>query len=108
MMIRAAAIAAAFISILAGLSIWQITRVRELKKLKQETTDNLLLPDEKTIIHFLKENGFESTQSRLVKETGLSKVQVHRILSRLEAKGVLEKHKYGLTNKIVLKKELFE
>jgi len=35
-------------------------------------------------------------------------VQVHRAIKRLEAKGVLEKHDYGLTNKIILKKEFVE
>jgi len=56
----------------------------------------------------LRSSHYESTQSRLAKETGLGKVQVHRAIKRLEAKGLIEKHDYGLTNKILLKKELFE
>ena len=66
------------------------------------------MPDEKKIIDVLKASSFESTQSKIVRETGLSKVQAHRAIKRLESKGVLEKHDYGLTNKIILKKELFE
>ncbi|MDD5162654.1 MAG: hypothetical protein PHD95_00415 [Candidatus ainarchaeum sp.] len=101
-------IAGAVVSILAGIVIWSLVREKEIKAIKQETTNSLLLPDEKKIIDTLKKANFESTQSKLVKETGLSKVQVHRTIKRLESKGVLEKHNYGLTNKIILKKEFFE
>ncbi|MFH1234488.1 MAG: helix-turn-helix domain-containing protein [Candidatus Diapherotrites archaeon] len=96
------------LSILAGLSIWNLIRKKEIKKIKQETANNLLLPDEKKVIDALKKSNFEMAQAKLAKETGMSKVQVHRAIKRLEAKGVLEKHSYGLTNKIILKKELFD
>ncbi len=101
-------IAGAVVAILAGITIWNLIREKEIKAIKQETANNLLLPDEKKVIDTLKKANFESTQSKLVKETGLSKVQVHRTIKRLESKGVLEKHNYGLTNKIILKKEFFE
>ncbi len=96
------------IALLAGIAIWNLSREKEISHVKREMANNLLLPDEKKIIDSLKESNYESTQSKLVRETGLSKVQVHRTIKRLEAKGVLEKHNYGLTNKIILKKELFE
>ena len=96
------------IAILAGFAIWGLIREKEIKSIKQETANNLLLPDEKAVINYLKKCGFESTQSKLAKETGFNKVQVHRAIKRLESKGVLEKHEYGLTNKIILKKEIFE
>ena len=96
------------VSIIAGLTIWSITREKEIKSIKEQTADNLMLPDEKAVINYLKRSGFESTQAKLAKETGLNKVQVHRVVKRLESKGIVEKHDYGLTNKILLKKELFE
>lgn len=96
------------ISILAGIAIFSLLKEKEIKKIKQETADHLLLPEERRILEVLKKTGFESTQSYLVKETGLTRVQVHRTIQRLESKGILEKHPYGLTNKIVLKKEVFE
>ncbi|MFH1256118.1 MAG: hypothetical protein V1494_02390 [Candidatus Diapherotrites archaeon] len=96
------------IAISAGIAIWFLIREKEIKKIKQETANNLLLPDEKAVIEALKKSNFESTQAKLAKEAGMNKVQVHRAIKRLEAKGVLEKHGYGLTNKILLKKELFE
>lgn len=96
------------ISLLAGITIWSLTHEKEIKKIKQETANNLLLPEERTVIEVLKQSGYELTQNKLAKETGLNKVQIHRTVSRLETKGILEKHKYGLTNKIILKKEIFE
>jgi hypothetical protein len=101
-------LAGAIVSILAGIAIWNLAREKEIKQIRQETANNLLLPDEKKIIETLKKFDYELTQARLVKETGLGKVQVHRVIKRLEAKGILEKHDYGLTNKIILKKEFFE
>jgi uncharacterized membrane protein len=98
----------AMVSILAGMAIWNITREKERKSIRQETADNLLLPDEKKIIDALKKSKYEMKQSSLAKETGLSKVQVHRAVKRLESRGILEKHAYGLTNKIILNKKLFE
>jgi hypothetical protein len=96
------------ISISAGLTISSLTRQKEIKAIKKEVASNMLLPDEKAIVEVLKNSNFESTQAKLARETGLNKVQVHRAIKRLESKGVLEKHDYGLTNKIILKKEFFE
>jgi len=94
------------IALIAGLSIWQIIREREIKSIKAEMADNLLMPDEKKIIEVLRRSNSEATQSMLAKETGMNKVQIHRSIKRLEAKGIVEKHDYGMTNKIILKKEL--
>jgi len=96
------------ISLACGFTIMSITREKEIKKIKQETADYLLLPDEKKIIEALKRNNYTLAQSKITIDSGLNKVQVHRVLKRLEMKGLIEKHDFGLTNKIVLKKELFE
>lgn len=42
-------------------------------------------------------------QNELVEKTSLSKVKVTRILDRLEAKGLVERRRRGMTNIIVLK-----
>ena len=101
-------LASGLISLAAGVTIWRITREKEIKKIRQEAADYLLLPDEKKVIDVLKHGNYALPQNKITKESGLSKVQVHRVLKRLEAKGLIEKHEYGLTNKIILKKELFE
>lgn len=96
------------IALLAGIAIWQLVREKEIKTAKQEIAKNLLLPDEKAVVEALRKFDFELTQAKIAKETGLSKVQVHRAIRRLESRGMVEKHEYGLTNKIILKKEFFE
>ena len=95
------------IMLLAGYTIWCITREKEIKKIREDAADQFLLPDEKKVIEALKAHNYTLTQSQLVKNTGLNKVQVHRTIKRLEVKELIEKHEYGLTNKILLKKEFF-
>lgn len=92
------------ISILAGITIWRLMREKEVKAAKEATATQLLLPDEKSVMKVLRDSNGESTQAKITRESGLSKVQTHRALKRLEAKGVIEKHDYGLTNKVILKK----
>lgn len=96
------------VAIAAGIALWSLIREKEIKTIKHNAASNLLLPDERVVIDMLKRSGYESTQSKIARESGLGKVQTHRTIKRLESKGLLEKHEYGLTNKIILKKELFE
>ncbi|MEI7961437.1 MAG: MarR family transcriptional regulator [archaeon] len=96
------------IMLLSGHTIWRITREKEIKKIREDAADQFLLPDEKKVIDALKAHEYSLTQSQLVKNTGMNKVQVHRTIKRLEVKELIEKHEYGLTNKIVLKKEFFD
>ena len=90
--------------VLGGLSIWSITREKELKNTKDKITNILLLPEERAVIEQLKKSNGEMTQSQLVMKTGLSKVKIHRIVKNLEIKGIIKKYQYGLTNKILLEK----
>lgn len=92
--------------IAGGISLWNITREKEITKAKEKITSMLLLPDEKIIMEELKKSGGESTQSLLVRKTGMNKVKVHRLVNRLAAKGIIKKYQYGLTNKIVLEKDV--
>ncbi|MBI3035785.1 MarR family transcriptional regulator [Candidatus Woesearchaeota archaeon] len=64
------------------------------------------MPDEKIAIGELEKNNGALTQSELVRNTGLSKVKVHRIVKRLESLGIVKKYPYGVTNKIKLEKIL--
>lgn len=96
------------VAIFAGIAIWRLMRDKELKVAKQEAQDIFLLPEEKKVIDSLKGAGYSSTQKKLSSDSGLTRVQVHRTLKKLEAKGLLEKHDFGMTNKIILKKEIFE
>jgi len=89
---------------MGGISIWQLTREKELKSVKEDITNLLLTPEEKAIIEELKKADGKLNQNQLVKKTGFSKVKVHRALVRLETRKIVKKYPYGLTNKIVLEK----
>jgi len=66
---------------------------------------NLLKPDERKVFVALHHARGEMLQNALVKKSGLSKVKVTRILSRLEKKGLIMRHRHGLTNKVKIKQE---
>jgi uncharacterized membrane protein len=65
----------------------------------------LLKPDERKVFVALHHARGEMLQNALVKKSGLSKVKVTRILSRLEKKGLIMRHRHGLTNKVKIKQE---
>lgn len=92
------------ISTMGGISVWQLTREKELKSAKEDITNLLLTPEEKAIIGELKKADGKLNQNQLVKKTGFSKVKVHRALARLEMRKIVKKYPYGLTNKVVLEK----
>ncbi len=61
-----------------------------------------LEPDERKLVSAVQEAG-AIFQSELVEKTGFGKVKVTRILDRLEAKGILERKRRGMTNIVVIK-----
>jgi hypothetical protein len=92
------------ISIIAGISLWNLIRDREIKFTKKAMMDVFLMPEEKKVLEEIEKYGGSLTQSELVKTTGLSRVKIHRVLRNLENKKIIIKQEYGMTNKIVLKK----
>ena len=62
-----------------------------------------LEPDENKLFGLIHEAGGMMFQSDIVQKTGFPKARVTRILDRLEAKGLLERRRRGMTNAIVLK-----
>jgi uncharacterized membrane protein len=92
------------VSLLAGLSIWSLIREREIKTTKKAMLDIFLLPEEKKVLSEIEKYGGSLTQSEIVKNTGFSRVKVHRIIRGLEKKNIVIKNQYGMTNKIVIKK----
>jgi uncharacterized membrane protein len=90
--------------VLAGLSVFRLVREEDIKSIRGELTDSLLLPEEKLVIAQLRKAGGEMTQRELAQNTGLSKVRVHRVLAKLEGKKIVRRHPYGMTKKIVLER----
>ena len=81
---------------------------REIRKnvdsTRNKVIDTVLTPDEKKIFNFIKESKTGVLQSDIVVQTGFSKVKVHRILKSLENKEIIRRGRFGITNKVMLRK----
>jgi uncharacterized membrane protein len=66
----------------------------------------VLLPDEQKIIDSLVKEGGRTTQRKLSRLTGLSRVKTHRVVRRLAEKNIIEVEPAGRTNIITLEKWL--
>ena len=91
-------------SLLAGFSIWNLVREKEIKSTKKAMLDIFLLPDEKKVLEEIEKEGGSIRQNEIVRNTGFSRVKVHRVVKNLEKKNLVMKQQYGMTNKIALKK----
>lgn len=69
----------------------------------KEVDLNELDEDERRVYEFVKEHRGSAFQSELVRELGLSKVKVTRVLDQLEGLGIVERKRRGMTNIVVLK-----
>jgi uncharacterized membrane protein len=65
-------------------------------------------PTEQRIMSAIIESRNEISQAKIVSRTGLPKVKVFRSLEKLRLKGVLEKERFGKTNKIRLSKDVMD
>lgn len=63
----------------------------------------LTVEDERRIVQIIADEGGTIFQSQLVERSGFSKSKVSIVLDRLEAKGVLERRRHGMSNAVVLK-----
>ncbi len=55
------------------------------------------------LVQILADEGGTIFQSQLVEMSGFSKSKVSLVLDRLEARGVLERRRHGMSNAVVLK-----
>ena len=69
---------------------------------KADVALSLMGRDERAVVGRIVEEGGRVTQSEISKVKGLGKVKAHRILQKLERRGVLEKEQYGKTNMVKL------
>lgn len=75
----------------------------EGNKSKWEGISKTLTGDEKEVYEKIIASEGVMFQSELVEKTEFPKAKVSRILDRMEARGLLEKRRRGMTNAIVLK-----
>jgi uncharacterized membrane protein len=80
-------------------------RLAERRRVETASTERakiisrVLSPDERGMLDLLKGKDFV-LQSDLMVLTGYSKVKVHRLLKRLEAKGLVRRSRFGITNRV--------
>ncbi len=109
-------IAIALVSLsLAGLFVGSLTyyfisekyekRIGKIHR-KSLSTLKFLDGDERKAVKILVEKGGVMTQNQLVKESGLSRVKISRMLKKFKRKSVVEKRRKGLTNRVELKEDL--
>jgi len=65
--------------------------------------DGLAVEDERTLVQIVADEGGTIFQSQLVEMSGFSKSKVSLVLDRLEARGILERRRHGMSNAVVLK-----
>lgn len=80
-----------------------LEKTPELPEMVHSKIEKLLSKDEKDIYLKIKENNNEILQKDLVAESSFSSVKISRILTRLENKGIIDRYKHGMTNRIVIK-----
>jgi hypothetical protein len=73
-----------------------------------EKTLDFLDKEEKEILIFLIKNKGELNQNNLSNITKIDSVKLHRRLLNLESKGIINKKKSGMTNKIILNEDLID
>jgi len=65
--------------------------------------EGLAVEDERRIVQIVADEGGTIFQSQLVEKSGYSKSKVSLVLDRLEARGILERRRHGMSNVVVLK-----
>ena len=68
----------------------------------------LLTGEERSVVNTLVEQGGKVRQYELSHLPNLNKVRTHRVILKLEQKGIVEKQRLGKVNNIVLNNELYE
>ena len=95
------AYAIAFISLAIGATLVLLFQSK-INKMQLQSILKILPSDERVLLHILIQRK-ELEQKHLVVLSGLSKVKVSRVLSKLEQRGIVEKKESGYTNLIILK-----
>ncbi len=70
---------------------------------KTKRTAQKLSGEEKKLFELIVQSNGMMYQHELVEKLTLSKVQVTRLLDRLESKGIVERRRRGMTNVVILK-----
>lgn len=103
----------AFFGLAVGATIYHVMSSDIEKKERVIEKNNsvilkFLTGEERNVVNTLVEQGGKVRQYELSHLPNLNKVKTHRIILKLEQKGIIEKQRLGKINNIVLNKELYE
>jgi hypothetical protein len=103
----------AFFGLAVGATIYHVMSSDLEKKEKSIKHNNtiilkLLSGEERSVVNTLVEQGGKVKQYELSHLPNLNKVRTHRVILKLEQKGIIEKQRLGKVNNILLNKELYE
>jgi len=76
---------------------------KEIKMSRWKSTMDILDGDECIIYRVILDSGGSFIQMDIAPKTGFSNAKVTRILNKLEARGLVERRRSGMTNMVVLK-----
>jgi len=103
------------LALLAGIALGAVAHYLFLERapVQQKPHDNeaayrLLEADERKIVAKIIEQNGRALQSELSRMDGMGKVRAHRLLARMQKRGVLEIESFGKTNAVKLSKDLRE
>jgi uncharacterized membrane protein len=90
---------------LIGLSITSVSRTRDIGGVVKRWEDVMsgLSGDERGLYEVVLRGGGAMLQSELNQALEMSKSKLSRVLARMEARGVLERRRSGMTNIVILK-----
>ena len=74
----------------------------KINKIQLERVLKILPREERVVVKILLDNDGSVEQNKLVVLSGFNKVQISRILHKLDQRGVVEKKHMGNTNLVVL------
>jgi uncharacterized membrane protein len=99
--------------VLSGLIVFSLLNATiEKQKLAVKTNLNIILKflgeDERGIVMLLVEKQGMTTQSEIARLPGMSRLKAHRIVKKLEDRGIVHVEKYGKINMIRVVDELRE
>jgi uncharacterized membrane protein len=86
----------------------KIEQTQTTAKQSSEVLLRFLTKDEQQVVLRLVESQGKLLQSQLSRELGMSRLKVHRIMSRLSDKGVITLHEYGKTNTVALQEDILQ
>lgn len=75
---------------------------KKVEKERSKMLNVMLSDEERRILDLIKESPKGALQSELAIKSGFSKVKMHRMLKKLEAKELITRGRFGITNKVFL------